>query len=332
MNYYNENDPKAAQWLRNLITAGLIPPGHVDDRSIAEVTGADLDGYTQCHFFAGIGGWSYALQLAGWPVDRPVWTGSCPCQPFSCSGKRKGEADERHLWPEMHRLIRERRPATCFGEQVASDDGCRWLAGVFADLEAMEYRVAGADLCAAGEAAPHIRQRLFWVAHANGHAHRADSRQSDAGADGRGYVGGSCKADGICEFCGYGFDIKLLGRYGCPNCEGDGVGLTIGTRLERLAGDGSHGHQPGRVGAVQGGPVAAAGAWSDYSLRPFRDGKVRRVEPGTFPVADGVPGRMVKLRGYGNAIVPQVAATFIIAATEADDAPVQGNRKGGVKR
>ena len=84
--YYNENNRFAAQWLRNLIAAGDIAPGDVDERSITEVRPDDLRGYTQCHFFAGIGGWSAALRLAGWPDDRPVWTGSCPCQPFSAAG------------------------------------------------------------------------------------------------------------------------------------------------------------------------------------------------------------------------------------------------------
>ncbi|MFN7611736.1 MAG: DNA cytosine methyltransferase, partial [bacterium] len=73
--YYNEFDPFAAQWLRNLIHAGLIAPGDVDERSILEVGPYDLWGYDQCHFFAGIGGGSYAARLAGWPDDRPIWTG-----------------------------------------------------------------------------------------------------------------------------------------------------------------------------------------------------------------------------------------------------------------
>src|SRR5262245_57171770 len=97
--YYNEIDPYAAQWLRNLIAAGHIANGDVDERSIVDVQPSDLAGYTQCHFFAGIGGWSYALRLAAWPAPRAVWTGSCPCQPLSRTGKRKGHADERHLWP-----------------------------------------------------------------------------------------------------------------------------------------------------------------------------------------------------------------------------------------
>jgi len=164
--YYNEHDKFAAAWLRELIKKNLIAPGDVDERDIQKVKGSDLDGYTQVHFFAGIGGWSYALRLSGWDDSRSVWTGSCPCQPFSAAGKRQGEADARHLWPEMRRLIAERSPAICFGEQVASDDGCRWLAGVFTDMEELEYRVAGADLCAASVAAPHARQRLWWLANA----------------------------------------------------------------------------------------------------------------------------------------------------------------------
>src|SRR3972149_3445728 len=118
--YYNENDAYAAQWLRNLIAAGHIAPGDVDERSIIDVQADDLRGYTQAHFFAGIGGWSIALRLAGWDDDRRVWTGSCPCQPLSSAGQRKGHADERHLWPSFQRVIAECRPATVFGEKVAS--------------------------------------------------------------------------------------------------------------------------------------------------------------------------------------------------------------------
>ncbi|NCA18051.1 MAG: DNA cytosine methyltransferase, partial [Betaproteobacteria bacterium] len=93
MNYYNEFDPKAAAWLRELIKRKLIPHGDVDTRSITEIKPHEIRHYTQHHFFAGIGGWSLALQLAGWPEDRPVWTGSCPCQPFSTAGKGLGAAD-----------------------------------------------------------------------------------------------------------------------------------------------------------------------------------------------------------------------------------------------
>jgi len=166
--YYNEIEGYAAQWLRNLIGAGHIAPGDVDIRSILEVAPDDIRGYEQCHFFAGIGGWSLALRLAGWPDDRPVWTGSCPCQPFSVSGARSGSGDERHLWPALFDLISECRPGSVFGEQVAGADGLAWLDHVCADLEGAGYAAAAANLCAAGVGAPHVRQRLYWVAHAGG--------------------------------------------------------------------------------------------------------------------------------------------------------------------
>lgn len=178
--YYNENDPHAAEWLRELIRVGLIAPGDVDDRSIADVRPNDLRGYDQCHFFAGIGGWSYALRLAGWDDSRPVWTGSCPCQPFSIAGKRGGNADERHLWPEFRRLIEECGPSVVFGEQVAGADGREWLARVRADLEALGYAVGAGDLCAAGIGAPHIRQRLYWVANTDCDEYRGSPRSGEA--------------------------------------------------------------------------------------------------------------------------------------------------------
>ncbi len=106
--YYNELDPFAAAWLRELIADGLIADGDVDERSIVDVCADDLAGYDQHHFFAGIGGWSYALRLAGWDDDREVWTGSCPCQPLSVGGKQRGHADSRHLWPaffQAHRRV-----------------------------------------------------------------------------------------------------------------------------------------------------------------------------------------------------------------------------------
>lgn len=177
--YYNENDPYAAEWLRNLIAAGLIADGVVDDRSITEVVPDDIKGFDQCHFFAGIGGWSAALRVASWPDDSPVWTGSCPCQPFSAAGKQAGHRDERHLWPVFCELIRACRPGIVFGEQVASSavvgtvkgdrpasagDAHVWFDGVSADLEAEGYSVGAAVLGAHSVGAPHIRQRLFWVA------------------------------------------------------------------------------------------------------------------------------------------------------------------------
>jgi DNA (cytosine-5)-methyltransferase 1 len=170
--FYNEINPFAAEWLRELIKHDIIAPGVVDERSIEDIRPVELVGFTQCHFFAGIGVWSYALRRAGWPDYRPVWTGSCPCQPFSTAGKGKGFTDERHLWPAFFHLISQRRPVTLFGEQVASKDGLAWLDLVQADLEAEDYAFGTTDLCAAGFGAPEIRQRLYFMAEPEGERHK----------------------------------------------------------------------------------------------------------------------------------------------------------------
>ena len=291
--YYNEFDPYAAQWLRNLIAAGHIAPGVVDERSIVDVRPDDLAGFTQCHFFAGIGVWSYALRLAGWPDDRPVWTGSCPCQPFSAAGKRGGFDDKRHLWPDFYRLIAAQRPPVVFGEQVASKDGLAWLDAVQADLEGADYTSAAADICAAGVGAPHIRQRLWWLGHANGsrlegfagHGDRDGGRAHALGSVAEaGDVGRLADADQARQ--------RQLGRGGISQ-----------------DGDASFGHNAD-------GCSPTNGFWRDADWLFCRDGKWRPVEPGTFPLVNGAPARVGRLRAYGNAIVPQVAETFVRAYLE----------------
>ena len=165
--YYNEIDPHAAQHLRNLIDAGHIAPGVVDTRSIEDVTPNDLIGFNQCHFFAGIGGWSLALRRAGWPDSRPAWTASCPCQPFSAAGKGLGFADERHLWPSAHWLVGQRRPVVVFGEQSGSADASDWIDLVQADVEALGYAFGATAFPSASVGAPHQRDRAYWVADAD---------------------------------------------------------------------------------------------------------------------------------------------------------------------
>lgn len=191
MNYYNEWDSFAAEWLKELIKDGLIPNGEVDTRSIADVEPTDLKGFTQCHFFAGIGGWSRALQIAGWSPDRPVWTGSPPCQSFSTAGKRKGKDDERHLWPVFFNLIRECQPPTVFGEQVAAAIRFGWLDDLQIDFEKEGY-AAGAFVLPSGSiGSPHKRDRLFFVADSNNKRHEwsaRDGRQAKRGSEHSGSI------------------------------------------------------------------------------------------------------------------------------------------------
>ena len=156
--YYSENDPFAAAWLRNLISEGLIAPGDVDERDIALVQPADLAGYGQCHFFAGLGGWSYALRLAGVPDGRPLWTGSCPCQKLSQAARGRNVAQD--LWPAWFRLIAAARPSQVFGEQVAHESG--WVDRLCDDMESVGYQVGAAVLPAISVGADHLRPRLFF--------------------------------------------------------------------------------------------------------------------------------------------------------------------------
>jgi len=303
VNLYNEIDPFAAAWLRNLISAGHIPPGVVDERSIADLDPDELSRFTQCHFFAGIGGWSLALQLAQWDPARPVWSGSCPCQPFSAAGKRAGFSDDRHLWPTFHRLIDQCRPAIVFGEQVASPDGLTWLGAVRADLEGSGYAVGGSDLCAAGVGAPHIRQRLWWgaVRMVDGEFPRLERHREGPKSTGGRYtqVRPVASAGEPCWMADAdGSRRKPRIATPPPNRHGDSVEPTGPAVCHRRSGE-DH------------------GGWAFADWLRCRDGKWRPVEPGTFPLAHGVSGRVGRLRGYGNAIVPQVAAEFIQGFTEA---------------
>lgn len=330
--YYNEIDPFAAQWLRNLIDAGHIAPGVVDTRSIKEVTANDLKGFTQCHFFAGIGVWSYALRRAGWPDDRPVWTGSCPCQPFSACGKRQGKADERHLFPTWFRLISECRPNVIFGEQVASKDGLGWLDDVRDHLERTEYAFAGFDLCAAGFGAPHIRQRLFWVADADSQFMETSIKCRERG---RTEFANGCCISWLADTNRDGWEGRLSGRKsaqrevinGSAGCNGAACGMAHAKHLQRQepAPAGCFDELPGERNqdskALAGfggnsGTHAVNGFWGSADWLFCRDGKWRPVKPGLKPLVNGPAGRVGQLRAYGNAIVAPVAEAFIAAYLE----------------
>ena len=271
--YYNEIDPFAAQWLRNLIAGGHIAPGEVDERSIEDVTPDDLRGFTQCHFFAGIGVWSHSLRLAGWPDDKPVWTGSCPCQPFSAAGKGDGFADERHLWPHFFHLISERRPEHVFGEQVASGNANTWFDLVQSDLEGMGYAFGLVPFASAGVGAPHIRERAYWVANASSEYESSTGDEARIAACRRGG-----EIDGMADPCCERLNRidSLLQREesgwvteGLPETTGhgttDGMGNADITRLERHVWDD---RAAGREGAT--GPATSAGI---YDRVAYSDGR-----------------------------------------------------------
>lgn len=344
--YYNEHDPYAAQWLRNLVAAGEIAPGVVDETDILDVNPDDLRQYTQCHFFAGIGIWSYALRNAGVSDDTPVWTGSCPCQPFSAAGKRAGVADERHLWPAFHYLIEQCKPAVVLGEQVASKDGLLWLDTVSADLEGSGYAFGASDLCAAGITIPweqsqsgawlrraihsrpdavalrdfaawagenlgegghHIRQRLYFVGLADG---------DDAGRQGRLSGRTDPERENLDGHAG-----RDSAAVGARNAASGGLQHEPDARPAELLGEAAADtgiraelgrHHPGLLHGQS--PDHAGRGGHDWLL--FKDNKFRAVEPRTSPLADGVTARMGKLRAFGNALDGKTATRFIEVVKE----------------
>jgi DNA (cytosine-5)-methyltransferase 1 len=351
--YYNEIDPYAAQWLRNLIAAGHIAPGEVDERSIEDVRPDDLAGFTQCHFFAGIGVWSLALRRAGWPDDRPVWTGSCPCQPFSAAGKGNGFADERHLWPAWFHIIEQCRPIVVFGEQVSSKDADVWIDLVQTDMEALGYAFGAVPFPSAGVGAPHIRDRLYWLADS------ASYRRFRSGSSAEIQTGWPARPEQPRKLEG-GFKGRTVSNASVPaGLESGAVGDADNSGLEGFGG--RHQATGGWFGEVR--PVAEAGKscgladtnserrdrehpllqwdksgrikenileiagnceivrpsgpvngfWRNVDWLFCRDGKWRPVEPGTFPLANGAPARVGRLRAYGNAINAEAAEAWVRA-------------------
>jgi DNA (cytosine-5)-methyltransferase 1 len=321
MNYYNEFDPKAAAWLQELINQKLIPNGKVDTRSITDVSPDELREFTQCHFFAGIGGWSLALQLAGWPEDRPVWSMSCPCQPFSTAGKQLGDKDERHLWPVAFNLIKECRPEYVFGEQVASAIGKGWLDGVSTDLGQEGYTCGSAVLGAHSVGAPHIRQRLYWVAYTTMPKHKEHKGEGESSLQFGG--GGSSSRLGNASSERYDRQHSLLRQEDGGRDTGDILQAARSCEAGRLAQPSDNGTR-GEAGKASGcggesvdtrteslrqdhGTGSASGAdsrsaisgqlctdhWDNCTLIPCRDGKTRRipaqvdVEPVFQHVLDG---------------------------------------------
>lgn len=352
--FYNEIDPFAAAWMRELIKHGLIAPGVVDERDIRDIRPDELTGYTQCHFFAGIGGWSYAARLAGIPDDRPLWTGSCPCQPFSAAGGRAGFADERHLWPAFFHLIEQCGPELVAGEQVSGRNVDPWFDLVQSDLEGMGYAFGLCPAPSASVGAPHIRDRAYWMAYASGqrcggqHAllrpeaggwQPASLQQASWGSSslrladtlrrGAGHASGNGLGSQATPYSG---DRDLSRERLRLGIEGASGGMAISHRGERQRfadGEGSVGNGP-PSGWIEGhgltptgsvvrferpGPVN--GFWGIADWLGCADGKWRPVEPGAFPLADGLPARVGRLRGYGNAINAEQAALFLEIALSA---------------
>ena len=251
---------------------GLVPDGVVDDRDIRDIRPEDVAGYDRCHFFAGILGWELALQWAGWPEDLPVWSASLPCTPFSVAGKGLGEEDERHLWPCFRELVEECRPLYIMGEQVSSKAGRAWFSGVRTDLESLGYWAEAFGLPAACVGKDHIRQRLFWMAHSENGKDRTYGRKPQAYDEPQ-------------------LEVRGCGLFSSILCR-DGEYRRISPKPESF-------------------PLAPRLPRSMGQLLPEHERLAEMVGLSKQNLKEAKSNRNERLSGYGNAIVPELAAEFL---------------------
>jgi len=224
-----------------------------------------------------------------------ILSGGFPCQPYSVAGKREGKNDDRHLWPEMLRAIREIKPRYVVGENVRgllSWNGGLVFDEVQSDLEDEGFEVIPFILPAASVNAPHKRDRVWFVAHTN-----------DKG--GRGELGDIPKANGEVsqrnDYAEFSYPSK---QHDVANTQGSG-------RTPCTEGQGQE--QPrGRDG---GGWISTP--WDSFPSQPpvlcGDDGIPRELDGITFP-----KWRKESIKGYGNAIVPQVVYPIFKAIERLD--------------
>jgi len=311
--YYNEFNPKAAAWLRQLIKNGNITPGEVDERSITEVKPGDLNGFDRCHFFAGVGTWDYCINQSGWG-DRPVWTASLPCQPFSTAGKGLGKSDERHLLPHFIELVRQCKPDTIFGEQVEGAIKHGWLDDLQTNMEAEGYAIGHCVLGAHSIGAAHIRQRLYWVANAIGNSYKREVRGIGREAETVQVIDRQ-NVTKPRKSCGTGENVCGMGDTEHEQHEG------------RLSGCGEESSKNEKW------PASEFTGLGEIDWIYCRDNKYRPVKSCIQPMVDGIArgmvyssdtgepinanetqeARVMRLQGYGNAIQAQTATEFIKA-------------------
>lgn len=224
--------------------------------------------------------------------------GGYPCQPFSHAGKQRGTADPRHLWPEMRRIVGEVRPAWVLAENVAGHIALG-LDQVLADLEADGYAGRAVVVPACAVDAPHIRKRVWIVAR-----DRDRDRESACAVD--------AEVQGMPE---PGADSETVQRPSIGGSEShrdsQGCGVVADANVTRLEGwqRGSVRERAGeRTAGACGASADADGLAAGRLAEPRGERGEWLAEPGVGRVAHGIPRRVDRLRGLGNAVVPQVVA------------------------
>jgi len=291
---YHDFDEFKCEVVRQAIKAKAITDGEVICGDIKELQPSDVMGFRRFHAFCGGGFWDLALNRAGWG-DAEVWTGSCPCPSFSAAGKGRGFADARHLWPHWMRLIKECKPPVIFGEQVSAAIGHGWLDLVQDDMEAEDYAVGKAVLGACCVGAPHIRQRLWFVAHAGSGASQRVTGSVLAEETGRGEPG---FADGDCavRHSDGGTDGELAhaerGRREQCNEGFRPVSVVDGANGARIVGNAkSDDERRLSVSGLHGARFAAGGPggtmWLEWPIGAGLEGHVGDGRDGNQPGRDG---------------------------------------------
>jgi len=216
-------------------------------------------------------------------------TGGFPCQPFSVAGKRLGKADDRAIWPEMLRVIREAKPTWIIGENVAGIVTME-LDNILSDLESVGYSAWPLVIPACAVDARHRRDRVWII------ARQSLVHTTSAGLPQR----GRSEWDSSDEKTGAGMVAEL-------ERSSEDVAHTTGLRGNGDFAASVTGEQPRQMHVE---PVNAPSAFCEW-----RDEGKWFAESGMGRVAHGIPHRAHRLRGLGNAIVPQVAEEIIRAIT-----------------
>lgn len=288
-------------------------------------------GFDRVHFFAGIGTWDYCLNQSGWG-DRPVWTSSLPCQPFSAAGKGLGKSDERHLLPHFQELVRQCKPTVIFGEQVSAAIKHGWLDDLYAEMEACDYAVGSIIIGAHSISAPHIRQRLYWVANSISNSNQREIRRINGKtpttkiSDRQNLVsaGQSCGTSANVRGLVYSDESRSQQRIEATESARHWCAFKSAGCIDGLGNTESFNKQRHRERETNDGSQESFGG-SGVSWIYCRDDKYRPIKPGIQPLVDGIAkgmvyssdtsepinanatqeARVMRLKGYGNAIQAQ---------------------------